>query len=113
MPAALLCGEVRPAMITVVRGNMMFETWSKEDELRAALDAATARAEAAEARANELEADMRSVPVMELMRAYPAVRWYVFNDEIRIRKWVEHIEQLYAQWLIEQAHGPQGERNDG
>jgi hypothetical protein len=60
------------------------------------------RAEAAEAHVKELEADLRSVPVMELMRAYPAVRWYVFNDEIRIRKWVEGIETLYAQWLSEQ-----------
>ena len=53
-------------------------------------------------RIKELEADLRSVPVMELMRAYPAVRWYVFNDEIRIRKWVEHIEKLYAEWVAEQ-----------
>ena len=60
------------------------------------------RAFAAEARVKELEADLRSVPVMELMRAYPAVRWYVFNDEIRIRKWVEHIEELYAEWVKEQ-----------
>jgi hypothetical protein len=60
------------------------------------------RAETAETRVNELEADLRSVPVMELMRAYPAVRWYVFNDEIRIRKWIEGIETLYAQWLSEQ-----------
>ena len=60
------------------------------------------RAEVAETRVKELEADLRSVPVMELMRAYPAVRWYAFNDEIRIRKWVEGIETLYAQWLSEQ-----------
>lgn len=63
-----------------------------DDKLKQQYQEQRERADAAEARVTELEAEIKAVPVGYIMREYPKYgRWYIWPGEIAIRKWLDSI----------------------